>query len=201
MKDQQILPVSFPFCPFLLGALRGSPACWVSPCIKTFQRLQKLVTKVITSMWPSWTWFHLTSASKGGRDSSERNMESKIALGLLLSLIKKCREQVFAGGPELSNMPADPLKEPQEQGRPYLTTGLPSSSQSVFNLSPGTAALFSFSCCLFPFALSLTDTLISRSLGFLLHWVHITNNTSAMASLPHEGRSTSLQNKLITLTF
>lgn len=40
---------------------------------------------------------------------------------------------------------------------------------SISNLSPGTAALFSFSCCLFPFALSLTDTLISRSLGFLLH--------------------------------
>lgn len=72
---------------------------------------------------------------------------------------------------------------------------------SISNLSPGTAALFSFSCCLFPFALSLTDTLISRSLGFLLHRVHITNNTSATASLPHEGRSTSLQNKLITLTF
>lgn len=39
------------------------------------------------------------------------------------------------------------------------------------------------------------------SLGFLLHCVHITNNTSATASLPHEGRSTSLQNKRITLTF
>ena len=55
----------FPFCPFLFRAVSSSPIGWVSPGIKTRQRLRKRAARAITSLGPSWPGFHLASATKG----------------------------------------------------------------------------------------------------------------------------------------
>ena len=52
----------FPFCPFLFRAVSGAGS---APGIKTCQRLRKGAARAITSLRPSWSGFHLASATKG----------------------------------------------------------------------------------------------------------------------------------------